>query len=193
MSHLLPCRKTLDAVYVANLFFKEIVRLHRIPKSIVSDQDVKFLSYFWKTPWKKFNMTLKFSTMSHPQTNRQTKVTNRTLVNLITRIGGDKPTQWNFSLAQAKFTYNHMKNQTAGNSPFEVVYTKLPKLTIDITNIPFNVDLSSEVENMAERTAKLHKDVTNQIEKMNEEYKKQADKHRRFKELKEGELVMIYL
>ncbi|TYK20913.1 Asp_protease_2 domain-containing protein [Cucumis melo var. makuwa] len=50
-----------------------------------------------------------------------------------------------------------------------------------------------KAENMAERMAKLHKDVANQLEKMNEGYKKQASKHRRFKEFKEKDLVMVYL
>ena len=86
-----------------------------------------------------------------------------------------------------------MKNRTTGKSPFENVYTKLPRLTVDLTNIPFNVDLSFEAKNMAKRIAKLHKDVTVQIEKMNQVYKSQPNKHQRLKEFKEGDLVRIHL
>ncbi len=46
MAHFIPCNKTDDALYVANLFFKGVVRLYGIPRTTLSDRDVKFFSFF---------------------------------------------------------------------------------------------------------------------------------------------------
>lgn len=66
MAHFIASHTTYDAVQVTNLYFKEIVCLHGITQMMVSDQDVKFLSHFGLTLWRKMGTKLKFSTSSHP-------------------------------------------------------------------------------------------------------------------------------
>jgi hypothetical protein len=46
MAHFIACHKSDDVSHIANLFFRDIVRLHGEPKTIVSGHDVKFMSYF---------------------------------------------------------------------------------------------------------------------------------------------------
>ena len=81
MAYFIPCAKTYDATRVAQLCFNEMVKHHGVPKTIVSDRDVKFTSYFWKILWHKLGSLLKFSTAFHPQTDGQTDVVNRSLDN----------------------------------------------------------------------------------------------------------------
>ena len=66
MTHFIPCHKTHDVVHIVDLFFREVLRLHGLPKSIVSDRDTLFVGYFWRNLWNKLKTKLKFSSTHHP-------------------------------------------------------------------------------------------------------------------------------
>ena len=116
MAHFVPCSKTSDATRVAQLYFREVVRLHGLPKSIVSDRDVRFTSHFWRTLWSMLGTKLKFSTAYHPQTDGQTEVVNRSLGNLLRSLVGDNLTTWDLVIPRAEFAYNASANRTTDTS-----------------------------------------------------------------------------
>ncbi|PKA58643.1 RNA-directed DNA polymerase like [Apostasia shenzhenica] len=73
-AHFLPIKSIDSADQLANVYLKEIVRLHGVPSAIVSDRDPKFTSHFWKKLHRAFGTELKFSTTFHPQTDGQTEL-----------------------------------------------------------------------------------------------------------------------
>jgi hypothetical protein len=111
MEHFIPCQKTSDATHIENLFFKEIIRLHGLPKSIVSDRDTKFIGNFCRTLWKKLGTNLMFSFAYHTQTDGQTEVVNRILGDLLRSLVTEHHSISDSILLQAEFAYNDSVNR----------------------------------------------------------------------------------
>lgn len=71
---MLPTHHTSHIVVV--LFMEIVGKIHRIPRSLVSDRDPLFISCFWQELFRLSDTHLRMSYVYHSQTNRQTKVLN---------------------------------------------------------------------------------------------------------------------
>ena len=91
--HFLAMRMTFTLERLCRLYIQEIVRLHGVPVSIVSDRDPMFTAHFWKSFQKAMGTRLTMSTVFHPQTDGQSERTIQVLedmlqVELVSRAGG---------------------------------------------------------------------------------------------------------
>jgi transposase InsO family protein len=68
-AHFFTIAIDYKAIQVAELFFREVFRLHRLPRQIVSDRDGHFISAFWQEIFRLVGTELATSTSYHPQTN----------------------------------------------------------------------------------------------------------------------------
>lgn len=107
-------------------FFDNIVKLHGIPKSIVSDRDAAFTSRFWRELFRLYGTQLCMSTSYHPQTDGQSEVVNRTLETYLRCFVGDNQKRWVDWLPMAEYWYNTSWHSSTKISPFEVVYGRKP-------------------------------------------------------------------
>jgi len=92
--HFIALAHPYTAESVAQAFFADIVRLHGVPQSMVSDRDPVFTSTFWRELMRLMGTKLHMSSAFHPQLDGQTEAANRVIVMYLRCFTGDRPRQW---------------------------------------------------------------------------------------------------
>ena len=126
--HLVPTTTTVTAPEVAKLFVDNVVRLHGVPSSIVSDRDKNFTSHFWQTVRELWGIEERMSTAFHPQTDGQTERVNRVLEEYLRSYVGPLHDDWDTYLSMAEFAINNAKQSSTGMSPFYMTYGCHPRM-----------------------------------------------------------------
>ncbi|KAL0551646.1 hypothetical protein IC582_010735 [Cucumis melo] len=129
-AHFVPGKSTYIVGKWAQLYMSEIVRLHGVPVSIVSDIDARFTSKFWKGLQTAMGTRLDFSTAFHPQTNGQTERLNQVLEDMLRACALEFPGSWDSHLHLMEFAYNNSFQATIGMAPFEALYGKCCRFPI---------------------------------------------------------------
>lgn len=114
-----PARPSLYVV--ARAFLYDIVRLHSIPSSIVSNRDLVLGRI---VPLS--DVQLHMSSAFHPQTDRQTELVNQVITMYMCCPVGDRPRSWLKWLSRAECCYNTSYQTVVQSTPFRIVYGRYP-------------------------------------------------------------------
>ena len=102
-AHFIPVKYTYKAANIADIFMKELFRLHGVPKVIVSNRDTKFVGYFWKALFKGLGTQLNFNTAYYPKMDGHTEIVNQVLEDILRMYVMDKPGKWEDYLHLVEF------------------------------------------------------------------------------------------
>ncbi|GKD46361.1 putative reverse transcriptase domain-containing protein [Tanacetum coccineum] len=102
-------------------YLKEVVSIHGVPVSIISDRNSKFTSHFWKSLNKALGTQLDISTAYHLQTDGQSKRTIQTLEDMLRTCVIDFGKGWDKHLPLVEFSYNNSYHTSIKAAPFEAM------------------------------------------------------------------------
>ena len=106
-AHLIPIKVTFSVERLAEVYVANIIHLHEVPLSIISDRDARFTSQFWRCVQKAMGTRLKFSTAFHPQMNGQSERTIQTLEDMLRGCVMDFGGSWSKKFPLVEFSYNN--------------------------------------------------------------------------------------
>ncbi|KAL0537174.1 hypothetical protein IC582_026144 [Cucumis melo] len=120
-AHFIPGKSTYIASKWVELYMYEIVRLHGVSVSIVSDRDARFTSKFWKDLQAAMGTRLDFSTTFHRQTDGKIECLNQVLEDMLRARALEFPGSWDSHLHLMEFAYNNSFQAIIGMAPFEAL------------------------------------------------------------------------
>jgi len=121
-AHFISMKTKNSAPDLVPLYIREVVRLHGVPKSIISDRDPKFVSNFWQRLQNALGTKHTLSTAFHPQTDGQSERTIQTLEDMLRACVLSWKGTWEDHLALVEFAYNNSYQASIKMAPYEALY-----------------------------------------------------------------------
>ena len=191
MIHIIPTYTTVTAPELASLFFREIVRHHGLPSSIVSDRDPRFTSSFWSELWKRLGTHLAMSTAYHPESDGQTERANRTIEDMLRAYVNQRQDDWDHHLTAIEIAYNNSKQSSTGYSPYFLNYGQHPTFPLNSPTVVSERSNNESVEELLEGLDRALTEAQNAVERAQQNQQRQANRHRSELEFEVGQEVWL--
>ncbi|KAK2452021.1 putative mitochondrial protein [Trifolium repens] len=173
---------------LAEIYVEQVVKLHGIPSSIVSDRDPRFTSRFWESLQEALGTKLRLSSAYHPQTDGQSERTIQSLEDLLRACVSEGGGSWDGYLPLIEFTYNNSFHTRIGMAPFEALYGRRCRTPLCWCEAGENVVLGPEiVQQTTEKIKMIQEKMRASQSRQNSYY----DKKRKNVEFKEGDHVFL--
>lgn len=135
VAHFIPVKSSYNAASVAKVYMEHIVRVHGIPKKIISDRDPVFTSSLWRAMQRELGTQLNFSSAYHPETDGQTERVNQILEDMLRMYIMDRQNKWEEYLHLVEFAYNNGYHSSIGMAPFQALYGRPCRMPLSLDNL----------------------------------------------------------
>lgn len=187
-AHFIPINIRYSLERLTSLYVSEIVRLHGVPSSIVSDRDPRFTSRFWESLHKALGTKLRLSSAYHPQTDGQTERTIQSLEDLLRACVLEQRGSWDSFLPLIEFTYNNSFHSSIGMVPYEALYGRRCRTPLCWVDSSESIALGPEVVQQTTEKVKL---IQERMRAAQSRQKSYYDKRRKDLEFAVGDHVFL--
>ena len=189
-AHFYPLKHPFTAKTVAQVFFDNVVKLHGVPKTIVSDRDKVFTATFWKELFALLGTKLQMSSAYHPQTDGQTERVNQCLEMFLRCTVHDSPKQWHKWLGSVELWYNTSYHTALKCTPFKALYGVEANHGV----VPvLNADGSSEATDFLQDRQLILATLKQNLHNAQDKMKSYVDKNRTPRQYQVGDMVYLKL
>ncbi|KAL4309920.1 hypothetical protein GQ457_01G022410 [Hibiscus cannabinus] len=144
-THFLHIRMDFDYKRLDDFYIKEVIRLHGVPKSIISDHDPRFASRFGKSLQNALGTQVKLSSAFHPQTDGQfeqvIQILEHMLRSYVIEFAGSREK----SIPLVEFAYNNTYQASIRMEPYEALHGKKCRTPLCWLKLGENKSLGPEV------------------------------------------------
>ena len=184
----LPIKMTDPVDKLAKLYVNEVIRLHGVPISMVSDRDPRFTSRLWPCLQRALGTEVNLSTAFHPQTDGQSERTIQTLEDLLRSCVLEFGGNWEDLLPLVEFTYNNSYQATIGMAPYEALYGRKCRTPVCWDEIGERKLLGPE---MVQITTDKVRIIRQRMKEAQDRQKSYSDNRRRPLEFQIGDRVFL--
>jgi len=132
MVHLIPVHTKMTARELSRIYMREIVQLHGLPSSIVSDCDSKFTLRCWRKLHRVLGAKLLMLMSFHLQMDRQTECANRNIGQIFRAVIRHDQKDWVNRTDMTEFAINASIAETTKFAPFELNGGYMPSILKEI-------------------------------------------------------------